>query len=220
VDGDGEPMAYVICEVIRDPVTRRVIERRIIERCEYAARSEVYDRVAQLNRPGGPTRGENQSWGRLNKATRQPAVKSKAGAQRTAAEWVELLMNVTETRMILQAAIDNGRKLSPDDVRDLMMFRCVPGIGDDGHLSFPLPTAIERRRQTESARAQPSSNARHETRQAIREVQLRAQAQSDIRRAALDAAAESERKLMDAVSRQILLKLGIGRTNWKTLRRR
>ncbi len=208
VDSDSEPPCYVIIDR----------ETNTSERCPWTARSEVYERVAQLNRTGGPTRKENQSWGRLNKSTRQPAVKSKDPTQHTPAEWVEILMNVRETRAVLQDAIGTGRKLSPEDVQELMMFRCVPGIPASGHLGFPLPTAVERRRQAKAAHAQPVSNARHETRQALRELERRAHEQAATNKRALDIAEDAERKLIDAVSRQLFLKLGIERTNWSRRR--
>jgi hypothetical protein len=147
--------------------------------------SQVFDEVTRLN-AGAIVSPVSQGIGRK----RRPATE--------AARWVEILWNVPETRTGLQAAIDSGAMLSPEELRELMIFRCegLPPFVDDkgrpvGHPGFPLPTITERERQRASkTRPDPEENKKR-----------RAVAEAD------------ERKLLDAVSKQLERVLKIGRTD-------
>ena len=103
--------------------------------------SQIFDEVARLN-AGAPVSKVSQGIGRkLRPATE-------------AARWVEVLWNVPETRARLQSAIDTGAKLSPEEVRELMMFQGIEGVQSFdkkgrpvGHPGFPLPGTIEDERK-------------------------------------------------------------------------
>jgi hypothetical protein len=148
--------------------------------------SQLRDEVARLN-TGAAVSPVSQGKGR------KPRYATEA------ARWVEVLWNVPETRARLRAAIDSGAKLSPEDVRELMAFRCVEGLPsfDEkgfpvGHYpGFPLPTITERNRQR-AAKTRPGSE------------------ENKKRRAVAEA---DERKLLNAVSRQLERVLGIKRTD-------
>ncbi len=99
-------------------------------------KSQAYEAAAKAN-AGVPltklARGKN------------PPAKRKAGPL-SAAQWVELLMVARETRATLQAAQDEGRKLSSADVRELMTYHeRLPGAPRDGAEWLYLPTTVARR---------------------------------------------------------------------------
>jgi hypothetical protein len=156
--------------------------------------TQLYDEVARLN-AGLPVSPVSQGIGRKPRRATE------------AARWVEILLNVPETRAQLLEAKASGAKLSPAFVRELMTFEHVVP-------AFPLPTEIERKTQeglrSEATAARlKSGNAYHE---------LSAQKVADLRRSR-EQAEGAERKLIDAVGRQLARVLEMKRSNWETKKR-
>jgi hypothetical protein len=169
--------------------------------------SQVYDEVAQLNAGLVPSK-ISQGIGR------KPRYATEA------VRWVEILLNVPETREKLLAA--RGGKLSADEVRGLMAYHDDRG-GPDIRKAFPLPTAAERKRQ--AAMRPPISNARPQTKQALRQIEQLAEQQEAARQHEMEGAEEAERKLIEAVSKQLERYHGIGRkdgsrrNDWRTTKK-
>jgi hypothetical protein len=91
-------------------------------------KSQVYAEVARLN-AGLPVSAVSQGIAR----------KPRTVVAGSAGWWVEILTDAEPTRTILQDALDTGRKLSVDDVYELITYHDDAGV--DFRASFPyLPT--------------------------------------------------------------------------------
>jgi hypothetical protein len=157
--------------------------------------SALYDLVSRLN-AGLPVSREARGIGKKPKYAGRPA------------RWAEILLNVPETRALLLEAKASGGKLSPDFVRGLMTYHDDKG-GPDFRKVFPLPTA-------EPAPAKHVGNSRIENRQIKRQLDAERVA-AETRR--IELAEDEERKLVDAVGRQLARILEIERTNWRATKK-
>jgi hypothetical protein len=120
--GDGRPILLRPFFGIRDRETKQFDPRPGM------TASQVHDEVARLN-AGLPVSAVSQGIGRSS-----PTV-----VRGSAAWWAELLARTEPTRGVLQDAINTERKLSTDDVRELMTYHDDTGV--DFRVSFPyLPT--------------------------------------------------------------------------------
>jgi hypothetical protein len=100
-------------------------------------RSQVYAEVVRLN-AGLPVSRESQGIGRKPRVVPEAAL------------WVEFLMDVDGTQAQLEGAVAEGRKLSRDDVRELMLSTyCDIETGEPFHKfpSLQLPTAENAQRK-------------------------------------------------------------------------
>jgi hypothetical protein len=158
---------------------------------------QVRDEVARLNK-GLHVSPESQG---IGKRPREAA----GGAW-----WAQFLEDVDETRAVLERWKAEGRKLSPADVKYLMTYR-------DEHVDLRqyewlrprLPTLVP-------PPPSPVRNIRVENLRAKRQI---AAEHSDAEARRIKKAEDDERKLIEAVGKQLCRVWGLGRTNWRATRK-